>query len=44
MVAHSAALRVCKSWLTDAERERHAAFVGTLETPIWADYISEDAE
>ncbi|QEE41325.1 MULTISPECIES: DNA polymerase III subunit epsilon [unclassified Methylobacterium] len=33
--------RVFKSRLTDAERERHAAFIGTLKTPVWADYISE---
>ncbi|APT31953.1 DNA polymerase III subunit epsilon [Methylobacterium phyllosphaerae] len=33
--------RVFKSRLTDAERERHAAFVGTLKTPIWAEYLSE---
>ncbi|MGU3341634.1 DNA polymerase III subunit epsilon [Methylobacterium mesophilicum] len=33
--------RMFKSRLTDAERERHAAFIGTLKTPVWADYISE---
>ncbi|MCJ2091081.1 DNA polymerase III subunit epsilon [Methylobacterium sp. J-072] len=33
--------RVFKSRLTDAERERHAAFIGTLKTLVWADYISE---
>ncbi|WP_419511801.1 DNA polymerase III subunit epsilon [Methylobacterium fujisawaense] len=42
--ARAAAPRVFKSRLTDAERERHAAFVGTLKTPIWADYISEETE
>ena len=39
--ARPVAPRVFKSRLTNAERERHAAFVGTLKTPIWADYISE---
>ncbi|MET3409421.1 DNA polymerase III subunit epsilon [Methylobacterium sp. 1030] len=39
--ARSAAPRVFKSRLTDAERAQHAAFVGTLKSPIWADYISE---
>ncbi|SFM96519.1 DNA polymerase III subunit epsilon [Methylobacterium pseudosasicola] len=39
--ARPVAPRVFKSRLTDAERERHAAFVGTLKTPVWADYISE---
>jgi DNA polymerase-3 subunit epsilon len=33
--------RMFKSRLTDAERERHAAFIGTLKTPVWADYIIE---
>jgi DNA polymerase-3 subunit epsilon len=33
--------RVFKSRLTNAERERHAAFIGMLKTPVWADYISE---
>ena len=33
--------RVFKFRLTDAERERHAAFIGTLKTPVWADYIGE---
>lgn len=36
--------RVFKSRLTDAERERHTAFVGMLKTPIWTDYISEETE
>ncbi|MCJ2116574.1 DNA polymerase III subunit epsilon [Methylobacterium sp. J-001] len=39
--ASPVAPRVFKSRLTDAERERHAAFIGTLKTPVWADYISE---
>ncbi|MCJ2140055.1 DNA polymerase III subunit epsilon [Methylobacterium sp. E-066] len=39
--ARLVAPRVFKSRLTDAERERHTAFVGTLKTPVWADYISE---
>ena len=42
--AQPAAPRVFKSRLTDAERERHASFVGTLKTPIWAEYISEETE
>jgi DNA polymerase-3 subunit epsilon len=30
--------------LTDAERERHAAFIAGLgKAPIWADYLGEDA-
>jgi DNA polymerase-3 subunit epsilon len=41
--ARPAARRVFKSRLTDGERERHAAFVGTIKTPIWAEYISEEA-
>jgi DNA polymerase-3 subunit epsilon len=39
--ARPVAPRVFKSRLTDTERERHAAFVGTLKTPVWAEYISE---
>jgi hypothetical protein len=30
-----------KSRLTDAEREWPAAFVGTMKTPIWAEYLIE---
>ncbi|MGX9982008.1 DNA polymerase III subunit epsilon [Methylobacterium fujisawaense] len=42
--ARPATPRVFKSRLTDAERARHTAFVGTLKTPVWADYISEEVE
>ncbi|AIQ93160.1 DNA polymerase III subunit epsilon [Methylobacterium oryzae] len=39
--ARPVAPRVFKSRLADAERKRHAAFVATLKSPVWGDYISE---
>jgi DNA polymerase-3 subunit epsilon len=42
--ARPVAPSVFKSRLTDAERARHAAFVGTLKTPIRAEYISGTEE
>ena len=42
--ARLVAPRIFKSWLTDAERARHAAFVATLKSPVWGDFISEPKE